>query len=77
MTEFTRICLQLTARLDEARLRAVSGGQKTKTPTLKRTIKEMMRTYMVVETSARLPLNNLTWLLARQILLVFSKGEKT
>jgi len=49
----------------------------TKKPDFTITIKELVRIYMVVEKLVRLPMNNLTWLAARQILLVFSKGQET
>jgi len=48
-----------------------------KKPEFARTIKELVRTYMVVEKLVHLPLNNLTWLVTRQILLVFSKKQET
>jgi hypothetical protein len=78
--EFPPICLQLTVRLDGARLaRAISrvGWSNDEKPDFTRTIKELVRTYMVVERLVRWPLNNLTWLVSRQILLVFSKGQET
>jgi hypothetical protein len=62
---------------DSLRLLAVSCVQMTKKLAFTRIIKELVRNYMVVERLVLLPLNNLTWLVARQILLVSLKGQET